>query len=202
MWLESKFYGKEWPRMSLKVGGWWQTLKVSLHTWRNLSTLLLSLMKGKDSQSDWSDRFCFGLERSADCETVDYNRQGSYRWEVAGRHPFQGSLWKVTCGHGTGRKSQDNLGRICWPAGPQQWYMEKSQGVTIWAVTSLARIWECHFNRMDSYKIDHAWGWCTGTTQGDGMGRGEGGRFGMGSACVLVADSFWCLAKLIQLCRV
>ena len=35
-----------------------------------------------------------------------------------------------------------------------------------------------------------AWGWCTGTTQRDGMGREEGGGFGMGNACIPVADSF------------
>ena len=35
-----------------------------------------------------------------------------------------------------------------------------------------------------------AWGWCTGTTQRDGVGRGEGGGFGMGGTCVPVADSF------------
>ena len=47
-----------------------------------------------------------------------------------------------------------------------------------------------------------AWGWCTGTTQRDGMGREEGGGFRMGNTCIPVADSFWCLAKLIQLCKV
>ena len=35
-----------------------------------------------------------------------------------------------------------------------------------------------------------AWGWCTGTTQRDGMGREEGGGFGMGNICIPVADSF------------
>ena len=35
-----------------------------------------------------------------------------------------------------------------------------------------------------------AWGWCTGTTQRDGMGREEGGGFRMGSTYVPVADSF------------
>ena len=35
-----------------------------------------------------------------------------------------------------------------------------------------------------------AWGWCTGTAQRDGMGREEGGRFGMGNTCIPVADSF------------
>ena len=33
-------------------------------------------------------------------------------------------------------------------------------------------------------------GWCTGTTQRDGMGREEGGGFRMGNTCVPVADSF------------
>ena len=35
-----------------------------------------------------------------------------------------------------------------------------------------------------------AWGWCTGMTQRDGMGREEGGGFGMGNTCIPVADSF------------
>ena len=46
------------------------------------------------------------------------------------------------------------------------------------------------------------WGWCTGTTQKDGMGREEGRGFRMGNTCIPVADSFWYLAKLIQLCKV
>ena len=46
------------------------------------------------------------------------------------------------------------------------------------------------------------WGWCTGTTQRDGMGREEGGGFRMGNTCIPVADSFWYLARLIQLCKV
>ena len=33
------------------------------------------------------------------------------------------------------------------------------------------------------------WGWCAETTQRDGMGREEGGRFRMGNTCILVADS-------------
>ena len=47
-----------------------------------------------------------------------------------------------------------------------------------------------------------AWGWCTGTTQRDGMGREEGGGFRMGNTCIPVVDSFWYLAKLIHLCKV
>ena len=46
------------------------------------------------------------------------------------------------------------------------------------------------------------WGWCTGTTQRDAVGREEGGGFRMGSTCIPVMDSFWYLAKLIQLCKV
>ena len=46
------------------------------------------------------------------------------------------------------------------------------------------------------------YGWCTGTAQSDGMGRDEGGGFRMGNTCIPVADSFWYLAKLIQLCKV
>ena len=35
-----------------------------------------------------------------------------------------------------------------------------------------------------------AWGWCTRTTQRDGVGREEGGGFRMGNTCIPVADSF------------
>ena len=34
-----------------------------------------------------------------------------------------------------------------------------------------------------------AWGWCTGMTQRDGMGREEGGGFRMGNTCTPVVDS-------------
>ena len=47
-----------------------------------------------------------------------------------------------------------------------------------------------------------AWGWCTGTTQRDSMGREEGGGFRMRNTCIPVADSFWYLTKLIQFCKV
>ena len=30
-----------------------------------------------------------------------------------------------------------------------------------------------------------AWGWCTGMTQRDGMGREDGGEFRMGNTCIL-----------------
>ena len=47
-----------------------------------------------------------------------------------------------------------------------------------------------------------AWGWCTGTTQRDGMGREEGGGFRMGNACIPVVDSFGYMPKPIQYCKV
>ena len=35
-----------------------------------------------------------------------------------------------------------------------------------------------------------AWGWCTGTTQREDMGREEGGGFRMGNTGIPVVDSF------------
>ena len=60
---------------------------------------------------------------------------------------------------------------------------------------------------VTSLKLAHlkgldAWGWCTGTTQRDGMGREEGGGFRMGNTCIRVADSFRYLGKLIQYFKV
>ena len=48
------------------------------------------------------------------------------------------------------------------------------------------------FKHFDSihFKTTYAWGWCTGTTQRDGMGREEGGGFRMGNTCIPVVDSF------------
>ena len=40
-----------------------------------------------------------------------------------------------------------------------------------------------------------AWGWCTGMTQRDGMGREVGWRFRMGNTCKSMADSCQCMAK-------
>ena len=50
--------------------------------------------------------------------------------------------------------------------------------------------------------IQGAWGWCTGMTQRDGMGREVGGVFRMKNPCTPVADSCQCMAKLIQYCKV
>ena len=50
--------------------------------------------------------------------------------------------------------------------------------------------------------IVDAWGWCTGTTQREGMGREEGEGFRMGNTGIPVVDSFRYLAKRIQYCKV
>ena len=47
-----------------------------------------------------------------------------------------------------------------------------------------------------------AWGWCTGTTQRDGMGREVGGGFTMGNTFIPVVDSVWYMARPIQYCKV
>ena len=46
------------------------------------------------------------------------------------------------------------------------------------------------------------WGWCTGMSQRDGMGREVGEGLRMGNTCTPVADSCWCMAKPIQYCKV
>ena len=51
-------------------------------------------------------------------------------------------------------------------------------------------------------RIQHAWGWCTGMTQRNVMGREVGGGFMFGNACTLMVDSCQCMAKPIQYCKV
>ena len=46
-----------------------------------------------------------------------------------------------------------------------------------------------------------AWGWCTGMTQRDGMGREEGGGFRMGNTCMPVVDSFLYMAEPINIVK-
>ena len=50
--------------------------------------------------------------------------------------------------------------------------------------------------------IQDAWGWCTGMTQRDGMGRELGVGYRMGNTCTPMADSSQCMAKPIQYCKV
>ena len=52
------------------------------------------------------------------------------------------------------------------------------------------------------YRIQDAWGWCTGMIQRDVVGREVGVGFMFGNACTLVVDSCQCMAKPIQYCKV
>ena len=45
------------------------------------------------------------------------------------------------------------------------------------------------------------WGWCTGMTQRDGMGRKGGGVFRMGNTCTPMVASCWYMAIPIQYCK-
>ena len=45
--------------------------------------------------------------------------------------------------------------------------------------------------------IQDAWGWCTGMTQRDGMGKEAGRGFRMGNMCTPVVDSCQCMTKPI-----
>ena len=51
------------------------------------------------------------------------------------------------------------------------------------------------------YRIQHAWGWCTGMIQRDDMGLEVGGGFRTGNSCTPVADSCQYMAKPIQYCK-
>ena len=51
------------------------------------------------------------------------------------------------------------------------------------------------------YRIQDAWGWCTGMTQRDDMGWEVRGGFRIGNSCTPVADSCQCMAKPIQYCK-
>ena len=50
--------------------------------------------------------------------------------------------------------------------------------------------------------IQDVWGWCTGMTQRDGMGRVVGEGFRMGNTSTPMANSCWCVAEPIQYCKV
>ena len=52
------------------------------------------------------------------------------------------------------------------------------------------------------YRIQDAWGWCTGMIQRDDMEWELGGGFRIGNSRTPVADSCQCTAKPIQYCKV
>ena len=65
---------------------------------------------------------------------------------------------------------------------------------------TISHIMVLDFKKQCSPILD-AWGWCTGTTQRDGMGREEGGGFRMGNMCMPVADSFPYMAEPINIVK-
>ena len=50
--------------------------------------------------------------------------------------------------------------------------------------------------------IQDAWGWCTGMTQREGMGRKVGGGFRMGNTYIPMADPCQCMVKPLQYCKI
>ena len=80
----------------------------------------------------------------------------------------------------------------------------EGEGGMIWENGIETCILSCK-NRIASHvrcRIQHAWGWCTGMTQRDVVGREVGGGFMFGIACTSVVDSCQCTAKPIQYCKV
>ena len=55
---------------------------------------------------------------------------------------------------------------------------------------------------QDQWRIQEAWGWCTGMTQRNGMGREVGGGFRMENTCTPMVDACWWVAKPVQYCKV
>ena len=61
---------------------------------------------------------------------------------------------------------------------------------TLWERERVGRIGIMTKNKEVQCTLLDTWGWCTGMTQRDGMGREEGGGLRMGNTCIPVADSF------------
>ena len=79
----------------------------------------------------------------------------------------------------------------------------EGEGGMIWENDIETCILSCK-NRIASLcpMQDTAWGWCTGMTQRDVMGREVGGGSLFGNACTPVVDSCQCMSKPIQYCKV
>ena len=80
----------------------------------------------------------------------------------------------------------------------------EAEGGMIWEDGSETCILSCK-NRIASLcpmQDTASWGWYTGMTQRDVMGREVGGEFMFGNACTPVVDSCQCMAKPIQYCKV
>ena len=81
---------------------------------------------------------------------------------------------------------------------------EEGEGGMIWENGIETCILSCR-KQITVYvqcRIQHAWGWCTGMIQRDGVGWEVGEGFMFGSSCTPVVDSCQCMAKPIQYCKV
>ena len=65
----------------------------------------------------------------------------------------------------------------------------EGEGGTIWGNDTETCIISYKKRIATPGSIHNAWGWCTGMTQRDGMGREVGGGFWIGNTCIPVADS-------------
>ena len=77
----------------------------------------------------------------------------------------------------------------------------EGEGGMIWENGIETCILSCK-NRIASLCPMHAWGWCMGMPQRDVVGREVGGGFMFGIACTPVVDSYQCMTKPIQYCKV
>ena len=78
----------------------------------------------------------------------------------------------------------------------------EGEGGMIWENGIETCILSCDERITSLDLIQDAWGWCTGMTQRDDMGREMGGGFRIGNSCTPMADSCQCMAKPIQYCKV
>ena len=80
--------------------------------------------------------------------------------------------------------------------------MGEEEGGMIWENGIETCILSCKKRITSLGWIQDAWGWRTGMTQRDDMGREVGGGFRVGNSCTPVVDSCQCMAKLIQYYKV
>ena len=73
----------------------------------------------------------------------------------------------------------------------------EGEGVMIWenGIETCIISHKKRIASLGSVQIQDAWGWCTGMTQRDGMGREVEGGFRIGNTCTPMADSCCCMAK-------
>ena len=67
--------------------------------------------------------------------------------------------------------------------------MGEGEGGMIWGNGIKTCIISCKKQIASPGLIQNAWGWCTGMTQKDGMGREVGRGFRIGNMCTPVVDS-------------